>query len=224
MTRRTTAILLTALSLSAVCLGLRTLHHASLPAFPAAPSLMPRAAASVKPAALTPRQARIVAGAKKQIGDIYDASYCTMSYPNGDPPAGRGACTDVVVRSLRADGVDLQALVHADMTRHWDHYPHRWGLSRPDPNIDHRRVPDLAIFFRNHGKTLPDAVTPQTLPTWQPGDVVCWKLPGGLDHTGIVSDTRNGRGIPLVIHNLGRCEEQDVLTAWPIAGHYRYPK
>ena len=222
MTRRTVILLMAGL-VPAACLGLRALHPASRPALPAS-SPARFAPASAKFAVLTPAQARIVAGAKKQIGDIYDASYCTMPYPNGDPPAGRGACTDVVVRSLRADGVDLQTLVHTDMTRHWDHYPHRWGLSRPDPNIDHRRVPNLAVFFQAHGKTLPSAVTPQTLATWQPGDIVCWKLPGGLDHTGIVSDTRNQQGIPLVIHNIGQCAEQDVLTAWPITGHYRYPK
>ncbi len=82
---------------------------------------------------LTSHQARVVKAARAQVGDVYDASYCTLSYPNGDPPRGTGACTDVVIRSLRADGIDLQALVHADMTRHWDRYPHRWGLSRPDP-------------------------------------------------------------------------------------------
>lgn len=173
---------------------------------------------------LTPKQARIIGGAKAQIGDAYDASYCILSYPNGDPPHGRGACTDVVVRSLRANGADLQALVHTDIARHWDRYPRKWGLARPDPNIDHRRVPNLAVFFKAHGETLPSAVTPETLPTWQPGDIVCWKLPGGADHTGIVSDHRDPAGVPLVIHNMGRCEEQDVLTLWTIAGHYRYPR
>jgi uncharacterized protein YijF (DUF1287 family) len=208
--------LLMASLLTAGCLEQHP-HRAARSA-PPAPAPKPLASAP------TPVQARIVAGAKAQIGDIYDASYYTLAYPNGDPPAGRGACTDVVVRGLRADGVDLQMLVHHDMTRHWDRYPHKWGLSRPDPNIDHRRVPNLAVFFRTHGKTLPNAVTPQTLWTWQPGDIVCWKLPGGFDHTGLLSDRRDPRGIPLVIHNLGRCEEQDVLTAWPITGHYRYPK
>ncbi len=172
----------------------------------------------------TPAQAKIVAGARAQIGDIYDASYCSLSYPNGDPPQGRGACTDVVVRGLRAAGYDLQRLVHADMKQHWDSYPHSYGLARPDPNIDHRRVPNLAVFFRRHGRTLPNAVAPQTLRTWQPGDIVCWKLPGGVDHTGLVSDKVDGRGVPFVIHNLSRCVEQDVLTDWPIVGHYRYPK
>lgn len=211
--------------------GLSLLAYGLAPHPPAAhrgPGLPP-AAASQSPAVLPPavpltaRQARIVGAARAQVGDAYDASYRVLAYPNGDPPRGVGACTDVVVRSLRADGVDLQALVHQDMTRHWDRYPHRWGLARPDPNIDHRRVPNLAVFFARHGRVLTTQVTSATLAAWQPGDVVTWRLPGGLDHTGIVSDRRDPRGVPLVIHNMGRCEEQDALTAWPIAGHYRYP-
>jgi len=174
-------------------------------------------------APLTAHQARMVKAARAQVGDVYDASYCTLAYPNGDPPRGTGACTDVVIRSLRADGSDSQALVHADMARHWDRYPHRWGLTRPDPNIDHRRVPNLAVFFTRHGRVLPNAVNPKTLPTWQPGDIVAWKLPPSTDHIGVVSDRRDADGVPLVIHNLSRCAEQDVLTAWPIVGHYRYP-
>ena len=110
---------------------------------------------------MTARQARIVQAAHAQVGDVYDASYCVLAYPNGDPPRGTGACTDVVIRSLRADGVDLQAQVHEDMARHWECYPHRWGLSQPNANIDHRRVPNLAVFFTRHGRVLPNAVSPQ---------------------------------------------------------------
>ena len=222
MLRRTTLILLTVTLSAAVVFGLRTrvLHRDTLPRTAAA---APLTVSSPAPA-MTATQAKIVAGARAQNGDVYDAAYSTLPYPNGDPPAGRGACTDVVVRGLRAAGVDLQMLVHQDMKRRWNAYPHSYHLARPDPNIDHRRVPNLAVFFRRHGRVLPNAVTPKTLPTWQPGDVVCWKLPNGLDHTGLVSDRRDGRGIPLVIHNLDRCAEQDVLTDWLIAGHYRYPK
>jgi len=173
---------------------------------------------------LTPFQAKVIAGARAQIGDAYDASYRVLPYPNGDPPAGQGACTDVVVRSLRAGGYDMQSLVHEDMAAHWGQYPHKWGLPGPDPNIDHRRVPNLARFFQRHGQTLTTVVSPQTLPQWQPGDIICWRMPGGGDHTGLVSDRCDPHGVSLVIHNLGRCEEQDVLTQWPIAGHYRYPK
>lgn len=211
MTRRTASLLL-ALGASAFAGCALPAHRPILP-----PPTLPPASS------LTPFQAKVLAGAKAQIGDAYDASYRVLPYPNGDPPTGQGACTDVVVRSLRAGGYDLQALVHTDMASHWSQYPHKWGLSRPDPNIDHRRVPNLARFFVRHGQVLTTAISPKTLPQWQPGDVVCWKLLGGLDHTGLVSDRRDGQGIPLVIHNMGRCEEQDVLTQWPIAGHYRYP-
>ena len=172
---------------------------------------------------LTPLQAKIVAGAKAQIGDAYDASYRVLPYPDGDPPVGEGACTDVIVRSLRAGGYDLQRLVHEDMAAHWDQYPHRWGLAGPDPSIDQRRVPNLACFFVRHGQVLTTEVTSKALPQWQPGDVVCWRMPGGGDHTGLISDRRDLGGVPLVIHNMGRCEEQDVLGQWPITGHYRYP-
>ena len=211
MTRRTTFFLfgLGAFTLTSLCVLSLLIGRVG----PTLPPAVP----------LTPLQARIIAGARAQIGNGYNASYCRLSYPNGDPPAGQGACTDVVVRSLRGGGYDLQALVHEDMTRHWDQYPHRWGLPGPDPNIDHRRVPNLARFFLRHGQTLPVAVTPKTLPTWQPGDVVTWRMPGGGDHCGIVSDRCDLAGRPLVIHNLGRVAEQDVLTAWPISGHYRYP-
>ena len=219
MTRRTTLSLLVIVSVTAAFFGVLSLTLHRL-----APRVLVPAVTLPPAVPLTPLQAKIVGGAKAQLGDAYDASYRVIPYPNGDPPAGRGACTDVVVRSLRAGGFDLQALVHDDMTRHWDRYPHAWGLARPDSNIDHRRVPNLAVFFRTHGKTLSNSVTPQTLPTWQPGDIVCWKMPGGGDHTGLISDRRDTSGIPLVIHNLGLCREQDVLTAWTIAGHYRYPK
>ncbi len=198
-------------------LGILCLVLGRLSLFPPNPTLPPAVA-------LTPLQARIIAGAKAQIGNGYNASYCPISYPNGDPPAGQGACTDVVVRSLRAGGYDLQSLIHEDMARHWDLYPHRWGLPGPDSNIDHRRVPNLAVFFTRHGQILPIVVTPRTLPTWQPGDVVVWKMPGGGDHCGIISDRRDLQGIPLVIHNLSPCREQDALTQWTIAGHYRYPE
>ena len=207
------------LSLAAFAGGLAVvlLHPAlRLPVSDSGPTLPPAVP-------LTSLQARFVAGARAQLGNFYDASYYVLSYPNGDPPTGQGACTDVIIRSLRAGGYDLQSQVHEDMARHWDQYPHRWGLSHPDPNIDHRRVPNLAVFFTHHGQILPRAVTPKTLSTWQPGDIVVWKMSNGGDHIGLLADRRDLQGIPLVIHNLGRVAEQDVLTQWMIAGHYRYP-
>lgn len=166
--------------------------------------------------------ARIVAAARAQIGTIYDPSYVVLTYPGGDVPRGRGACTDVVIRALRAAGYDLQRLVHEDMRAHFGVYPRKWGLRRPDRNIDHRRVPNLVVFFRRHGRELTRSVDQRTLPQWQPGDIVCWVLPTGQDHIGIVSDRTNASGTPLAIHNLSICAEEDVLTAWRIQGHFRY--
>jgi uncharacterized protein YijF (DUF1287 family) len=147
-----------------------------------------------------------------------------MHYPGGDVARDHGVCTDVVIRSFRAAGYDLQKLIHEDMKSHFSAYPRNWGLTRPDTNIDHRRVPNQMVFFRRFGKTLPLGTTGAPAATWQPGDVIYWKLNSGLDHCGVVSDTRNKAGLPLVIHNLGRTAEEDVLTAWKITGHFRYPK
>ena len=150
----------------------------------------------------------------------YDGSYRRLAYPGGDVPAERGVCTDVVVRAFRSAGIDLQVLVHEDMSRAWSEYPRAWGLAAPDPNIDHRRVPNLVAFFRRRGETLPVSRMPAD---YRPGDLVTWRLPSGLPHIGIVTDaTTEGR--PRVVHNLGAgALEEDVLFAFPITGHFRYP-
>jgi len=168
--------------------------------------------------------AKIVAGARAQFGTAYVPGYVAIGYPNGDVPKDTGVCTDVVVRALRAAGYDLQRLIHEDMRAHFSRYPQNWGLKRPDRNIDHRRVPNQRRFFERKGMVLPTAYRAATRATFQPGDVVTWKLPSGLDHTGIVSDRVNAPGVPLVIHNLGVCAEEDVLLAWPLTGHYRFPR
>lgn len=160
---------------------------------------------------------RIVQAARVQIGDVYRADYISLTYPNGDVPRGTGACTDVVIRALRGVGVDLQSRVHTDMKANFASYPRRWGLRRPDPNIDHRRVPNLQTFWRRQGAAMSGG-------TWLPGDVVTWMLPNGRDHCGIISDTRGSSGQPTVIHNLSRCAEEDCLYTWRITGHYRYPR
>ncbi len=172
---------------------------------------------------------KIVAGARAQLGTLYDPAYRAIPYPNGDVPRGadgiaRGVCTDVVIRALRAAGHDLQRLIHQDMKRNFRLYPRQWDLRRPDHNIDHRRVPNQMTFFRRRGQTLTREVSPRTRARWRPGDTVCWKFDNGLDHTGIVSDKTSARGWPLVIHNLSVCAEEDALTAWRITGHFRYPK
>lgn len=168
---------------------------------------------------------RIVNGAKKEVrrGVVYDASYQRLSYPNGDVPADRGACTDVVIRALREAGYDLQKLMHEDMRRRFSAYPQVYGLRRPDRNIDHRRCTNQMVFFRRYGRELPRSLSGAAARSWQAGDLVFVRLPNGLLHTGVCSDVRNAAGLPLVIHNMNRAAQEDVLGQWEILGHFRYP-
>ncbi len=164
-----------------------------------------------------------VAAARAQIGVTrrYDPAYVRLPYPGGDVPLDRGVCTDVLIRAFRAQGLDLQKLVHEDMVRAWAAYPRSWGLKAPDANIDHGRVPNLATFFTRHGRSLP---LTSDLATFQPGDVVTWRLASGVPHTGLISDRRTAAGIPLVIHNIGwGTQEEDRLFTYTLTGHYRYP-
>ena len=152
----------------------------------------------------------------------YDGGYRSIDYPGGDVPDDVGVCTDVVVRSYRSAGIDLQKEVHEDMAGDFSAYPRIWGLDRPDPNIDHRRVPNLQTFFRRRGAALEDGDDPAR---YRPGDLVTWMLPGHLPHIGIVVDRRSADGLrPLIVHNIGQGPQlEDVLFAFPITGHYRYP-
>jgi uncharacterized protein YijF (DUF1287 family) len=165
----------------------------------------------------------VVEGAMDQIGKTtkYDPSYVRLDYPGGDVPIDRGVCTDVVIRALRAAGVDLQVLIHEDMKRSFESYPDNWGLSKPDRNIDHRRVPNIATFLRRKGKALPVTKDPAD---YQPGDIVAWKIPDGRPHMGIVSNVQvRGTGRCLAIHNIGRgAKLEDRLFTFEITGHYRY--
>ena len=167
--------------------------------------------------------ATIARGARAQVGVtlVYAPAYERIAYPNGDVPRWRGVCTDVVVRSFRSAGVDLQRLVHEDMAAHFADYPHRWGLAHPDSNIDHRRVPNLQRFFTRAGRALPVS---RLGADYRAGDVVAWRLPNGLDHVGVVSARSSADGArPLVVHNIGLgAQEEDVLFAWPQSGHYRW--
>ncbi len=151
----------------------------------------------------------------------YDGQYRSMAYPGGDVPDSVGVCTDVVIRAYRGVGIDLQKEVHEDMRANFAAYPKLWGLTRPDPNIDHRRVPNLQVFFERHGTALPITLDPAD---YAPGDVVTWMLPGNLPHIGIVTDRRSGSGEPLVVHNIGRGPRLEaMLFAYRVTGHYRYP-
>lgn len=151
---------------------------------------------------------------------VYDGGYSTLAYPGGDPPASRGACTDVIVRAYRAIGLDLQQLVHDDMAANFSEYPHLWNLAAPDPNIDHRRVPNLSKFFKRMGASLQVS---RDARDYRPGDLVTMDRP---QHIAIVSDRRaRGRTDRLVlIQNAGFGVREDVVAfnAWPLNGHFRY--
>lgn len=167
--------------------------------------------------ALLPVQ--LVKDARKQIGITvaYDPAYTRLDYPMGDVPASKGVCTDVVIRALRIQGIDLQKDVHEDMRKAFATYPKKWGLSRPDSNIDHRRVPNLMRYFQRKGY----AVDGQP---YLPGDIVTWDLNGkGLKHIGIVSDKQDVTSrTPLIIHNIGAgTQENNILYQYKIIGHYR---
>lgn len=154
---------------------------------------------------------------------VYDAAYTRIAYPMGDVEPDRGVCSDVVVRSMRVIGLDLQRLVHEDMKAAFGAYPNHWGLSRPDPNIDHRRVPNLEKFFIRNNLRLPQSENPAD---YRPGDIVAWNLKGGtggwLPHIGVVTDEIGASGAPMVVHNIGAGpEHEDVLFSWPMTGRYR---
>ncbi|NHB76394.1 DUF1287 domain-containing protein [Rhodobacter calidifons] len=165
---------------------------------------------------------RLTAAARDQVGVTvtYDPAYAALEFPGGDIPRDRGVCTDVVIRALRDGwGIDLQLAVNRDMKAAFSAYPALWGLARPDRNIDHRRVPNLQTLFDRIGAGLPLDEGPRP---YLPGDIVTWKLPGNLDHIGIVSDRRTATGIPLILHNIGAgVKEEDILFAYPMTGHYR---
>lgn len=151
----------------------------------------------------------------------YDPSYAKIDYPNGDVPPDRGVCSDVVIRAFRKVGVDLQKEIHLDMKRNFAAYPKKWGLTRPDTNIDHRRVPNLMTYFSRRNKSLPISSIAKD---YLPGDVVAWDLGGGVTHIGIVTDRKIGQSKNFqIVHNIGAgAKLEDVLFAWRIIGHYRY--
>jgi uncharacterized protein YijF (DUF1287 family) len=152
---------------------------------------------------------------------VYDPSYYAIPYPDGDIPADRGVCTDVIIRAYRAMGIDLQREVHEDMLAHFELYPRTWGLDRPDTNIDHRRVPNLMTYFKRHGMERP--ISDQA-GDYLPGDIVCWNLGGAITHIGIVADSLSPDSLrPLVVHNIGGGQVlEDCLFNFRIIGHFIY--
>lgn len=188
--------------------------------------------ARAEPVPAAPRQSlpaepwaqKLVAAAESQVGVTvtYDPAYVRLAYPGGDVARDRGVCTDVVVRAYRdAFATDLQRLVHEDMAAHFDAYPKKWGLKQPDSHIDHRRVPNLQIFFSRHGKALPVTANASD---YAPGDIVTMTVAATLPHIAIVS-TAMGTGSPrpLIVHNIGAGTQlEDRLFEFPLTGHYRF--
>jgi hypothetical protein len=179
--------------------------------------------AEAKPRQVTDKARALIAAGRAQIGVTlaYDPAYRQLTYPLGDVPRGRGVCTDVVIRAYRdALGLDLQKTVHEDMGRAFAAYPRRWGLARPDRNIDHRRVPNLERFWERTGARLP---LPAEAGGWQPGDIFTSLVGGTLPHTGIVSDRLSPSGGPLIIHNIGAgAREEDLAAAHQLTGRFRW--
>jgi len=152
---------------------------------------------------------------------VYDPAYVSIEYPMGDVAADRGVCIDVIIRTYRALGVDLQVAIHEDMAANFSAYPALWGLSRTDRNIDHRRVPNLETFLAREGAELPVTDAPDD---YQPGDIVTYRLPGNLPHAVVVSTrTSAWSGDPMIVHNIGRGPRlEDRIFEWPIHRHFRW--
>jgi uncharacterized protein len=186
------------------------------------------AAAGIAPAALAqapedPFPLKVAAGAEARAkkAEIYDGAYVRLAYPMGDVPDDRGVCTDTVIRAFRHAGVDLQVEVHKDMKGNFGAYPKAWGLTRPDPNIDHRRVPNLETFFRRRGGSLSLS---SRASDYLPGDIVSWRLTGtSLPHIGVVTRKKSLFGAPLIAHNIGAgTQEEACLFNWAMTGHFRF--
>jgi uncharacterized protein YijF (DUF1287 family) len=168
---------------------------------------------------------RLVAAAIERTHHVvrYDPAYLKIPYPGGDVAADTGECADEVIRPYRALGVDLQKEVHENMKRNFSAYPQRlrWLSWRTDANIDHRRVPNLMVFFSRKGETL--GITKRA-EDYTPGDLVTWDLGGNVPHIGIVVDQKSAAsGHYMIVHNIGQgVRMEDVLFNWKITGHYRY--
>ena len=172
--------------------------------------------------ATSPAEAIVQAAIERTQSDVrYDGAYVRLTYPNGDVPADTGVCTDVIIRTYRAAfGFDFQKAVHEDMRKSFESYPKIWGLTKPDRNIDHRRVPNLEAYLKRQGAALRIS---KNASDYLAGDIVSWRLAGNLPHIGIVSDKKTSNGIPLIVHNIGAGPvEDDILFRADINGHFRF--
>lgn len=153
---------------------------------------------------------------------VYTPNYVSIKYPNGDVPAKTGVCTDVIIRAYRKLGIDLQKEVHKDMKANFSKYPTKWGLKKPDTNIDHRRVPNLEVFFERKGTKLPIS---KKASDYKAGEMVTWMIGGKLPHIGIVTNKKASNGNPMIVHNVGGGQVlEDCFFSWEIVGHYSFKK
>lgn len=140
----------------------------------------------------------------------YKSKYYETGYPNDE----YGVCTDVVGIALKNAGYDLMELVNKDIKNNKEKY----DIEVIDKNIDFRRVKNLKIFFKNNAINLSTDIN--KIEEWQGGDIIIFK-----NHIGIVSDKRNKKGIPFIIHNQSPYQsnyEEDILEIRKdIVGHYR---
>lgn len=152
---------------------------------------------------------------------VYTPTYTALKYPNGDVPSKTGVCSDVVIRAYRKLGVDLQKEVHEDMKANFSKYPTKWGLKKTDTNIDHRRVPNLEVFFTRKGEKLEVSNDPNDYKT---GEIVTWMINEKLPHIGIVTHKKSADGKrPLLVHNVGGGQVlEDCLFNYEIVGHYLF--
>lgn len=154
----------------------------------------------------------------------YDPAYYKIAYPGGDVPSAKGVAADLVIRSYRHLGIDLQKEIHEDMEKNFRVYPQLWVASGPDPNIDHRRVQNLQRFFSHKGQILSTGSDPST---YKPGDIVVWALTNAADmHVGIIVPGPSGSGeTPWVVHHPAGSGVQweEAVFQYQILGHFRYP-
>lgn len=136
--------------------------------------------------------------------------YAETGYSNDE----YGVCTDVVANGMKGAGYDLMQLVNEDILAH----PEDYALGQPDIYIDFRRVKNLNVYFEHNAISL--TTDTAEIEEWQAGDIVIWS-----DHIGVISEHRNRKGIPFVLHHASPVQasyEEDILETWgTIKGHYR---
>ena len=140
--------------------------------------------------------------------------YKSKYYSNGYSNDEYGVCTDVVAHALKDTGYDLMLLVNEDIVNNKEEY----HIEKEDINIDFRRVQNLKIYFKRTAIELTNDI--HDIEKWQGGDIIIFNK-----HIGIVSDVRNKKGIPFIIHHANPYQvnyEEDILEYRnDIVGHYR---